>query len=393
MASELHSSTSPWIRSARWDSFWILSGFWLPLVFVLLPLSQAKPVILALTLGLWIAHRLSSVYLALCVREYRSVLAAKKGYFGGWPLAIFVLLMGYLFCPNTLLPLTQLERFLLLAFADYFFSLYHFAVQHYGVLSVYRSRLPHGQRDAGLLKWDFWACLSVSGVFSLVLDFLYGDFNFFGLLQTPVLLTDPVLIATIKGLLSLGVLLFWGLTLHTYLRKHQGRGRILYFSSLCLMSLVSFQLDPLLYFSLAQLQHWLVSLGLTAWMAGNSQSETETVPGFNHWYAFWGWVNRRVWGPLLVLVTLSLLLTPILEADYFIVHGLNPEALIVQGFLPNFRDSLWLRLFGGLAFFSSFIHYLYDRGVFRFSDPITRKAALGLLYSRDNRQKTPISMV
>lgn len=385
--------TSPWIRSARWDSFWILSGFWLPLLFVLLPLSQAKPVVLALTLGLWIAHRLSSVYLALCVREYRSVLAAKKGYFAGWPLAIFVLLMGYLFCPNSLLPLSQIERFLLLAFADYFFSLYHFAVQHYGVLSVYRSRLPHGQRDAALLKWDFWACLMVSGAFSLVLDFLYGDFNFFGLLQPPVLLTDPGLLAAIKAVLSLGVLLFWGLTLRIYLRKNQGRGRILYFSSLCAMSLVSFQIDPFLYFSLVQLQHWGVSLGLTSMMAGNSQSQTADAPRPNLWYAFWGWVNRRAWGPLLVLVTLSLLLTPILEADYFIVHGLNPEALVVQGFLPQFRDSLWLTLFGALAFFSSFLHYLYDRGVFRFSDSITRKAALGLLQPREKGLKTPINMV
>jgi hypothetical protein len=281
----------------------------------------------------------------------------------------------------------------LLAFADYFFSLYHFAVQHYGVLSVYRSRLPHGQRDEALLKWDFWACLMVSGVFSLVLDYFYGDFNLFRLFQGPSLVNNSATLAGFKALLSLGVLLFWGLTLRQYLRKNQGRGRILYFSSLCAMSLVSFQIDPFLYFSLVQLQHWLVSLGLTTWMASNSQPQIEEAQGFHLWYAFWGWVNRRVWGPLLVLVTLSLLLTPILEADYFIVHGLNSEALIVQSFLPNFRESLWLTFFGGLAFFSSFIHYLYDRGVFRFSDSITRKAALGLTCAKENRQKTPINMV
>lgn len=384
--------TSAWIHSPRWDSFWILSGFWLSLLFLCLPLTTAKPLVLTLTLALWIAHRLSSVYLALCVAEYRSVLRAKQGYFFGVPLVILGLLMAYLFCPPQILPLALLERFLLLALADYFFSLYHFAVQHYGVLSVYRGRLPHGQRDPALLKWDLGVCLMVSGLFTLVLDFLYGDLNPFGVFPTPADVFHGVPLGLVQICLSLGVLIFWGLTLRLYLRKKQGRGRMLYFSSLCLMSLVSFQLDPFLYFALVQIQHWLVALGLTSLMASQSQAESH-IKGVSlgarfiqSWYALWGQINRRAFAPLLVLILLSLGLTPLLEADYFILQGYQSVSLVMPGFLDPFRDSPWLTLFGGLAFFSSFLHYLYDRGVYRFSDPLTRQAALILLHGPS---KTP----
>ena len=84
-------------------------------------------------------------------------------------------------------------------------------------------------------------------------------------------------------------------------------------------------------------------------------------------------------GPLLVLVLLSIVLTPMLEADYFILHNFDTEILTVQGFLTRLQDTAWIYALGGLAIFSSYLHYIYDRGAFRFSDPLTRKVALPLL--------------
>jgi hypothetical protein len=370
-------NSSHWIRSHTWDSFWIMSGLWIPTLFLLLPLENAKPLIIAGTLLFWIGHRISSVYLAVCVGEYREVLQVKKRYFLAFPLCLLCLLAVFLLIPENVIGLSLFRRFIVLAFIDYFLSLYHFSSQHYGVLSVYRGRLLHGQKDSGLLRWDWWICIGVSGIFSIVLDYFNGQFYDFGIFENEPLISEPVLNGVRLGLTVL-VLLVWAMTMRKYALKRQGIARILYFSTLCYMTIVSFYLDPVLYFFVVQMQHWLVSLGLTTHMATNSRFEPHAQQNAS-WYRPWVWINARTLGPLLVLVALSICLTPILEADYFIQHSFDTETLTVQGFLVQFQDSAWIYVFGGLAMFSSFVHYIYDRGVFRFSDPLIRKAALPLL--------------
>jgi len=369
--------SSPWIRSRTWDGFWILSGFWIPTLFFFLPMDRAKPLLIVITLLFWIGHRISSLYLGFCVGEYREVLKAKQQYFLGFPLGLLFLLAVFLLIPERVLPLSLPGRFFLLLFLDYFLSLYHFSAQHYGVLSVYRGRLVHGQKDPGLLRWDWWTCIAVSGIFSIAMDFLNGELDDFPIFSHAPLISQSAINELRLGLTAM-VLLVGGLTLRKYLQKRQGPGRVLYFSSLCYLTILSFYLEPLLYFFVVQMQHWFVSLGLTTHMAANSRYEPR-AEHHSSWYRPWVWINGRAFGPLLVLVLLSVGLTPMLEADYFIRHGFDTETLTVQGFLVRFQDSAWIYVFGGLAIFSSFLHYIYDRGIFRFSDPLTRKAALPLL--------------
>jgi len=261
--------------------------------------------------------------------------------------------------------------------------LYHFSAQHYGVLSVYRGRLAHGQKDPGLLRWDWWICIGVSGIFSIAMDYLNGELHEFPLFEHAPLISRSAIDGLKLGLTAL-VLLMWGLTMRKYVQKQQGFARILYFSSLCYLTIVSFYLEPLLYFFVVQMQHWFVSLGLTTHMAGNSRFIPKGEPHAS-WYRPWAWINAKSFGPLLVLVLLSICLTPLLEADYFIFHRFDTETLTVQGFLVRFKDSAWIYIFGWLAIFSSFVHYIYDRGIFHFSDPVTRKAALPLLQSFGKR--------
>ncbi len=370
---------SPWIRSWRWDSFWMLSGFWLPGLFLLLPLAQAQLLLIPVILSLWIAHRFASFYLASCVVEYQSVLKTHSRYFLALPAVLLILVGCFLLAPESWLPLPRLWRVLLLASLDYFFSLYHFSVQHYGVLAVYRSRLPHGQRDPGLLRWDWWLCLSVSGLLAIVLDLAYGEFDPLRNLGIETLASPPSLLL-IKSGLCLALLLYWLNSMRLYLSRQQGLARSLYLSSLCFMTAISLFVNPILYFAIIQIQHWLVSLGLTTHMARNSNPLVTSDSGKgSQWYRSWNWVNARAWGPLLVLVAISLSLAPILEADYFIAHDFDQAVLTGQTFLLRFKDSIWIYIFATAAFFSAYVHYIYDRGVFHFSDPLTRQAALPLL--------------
>ena len=300
----------------------------------------------------------------------------------GFPLCLFCLLAGFLLIPESVIGISLLRRFVLLAFLDYFLSLYHFSVQHYGVLSVYRGRLTHGQIDRGLLRWDWWACICVSGIFSIAMDYLNGEFDDYGFFNHAPLLSQYSMTALKLGLTAL-VLSAWALTVRKYVRKKQGVARILYFSTLCYLTIVSFYLEPLLYFFTVQMQHWFVSLGLTSHMAANSRFKPDPEKN-SAWYRPWIWLNARPLGPLLVLAVLSICLTPILEADYFIIHKFDTEAVTVQGFLVQIQHSVWIYVFGCLAIFSSFLHYIFDRGVFRLSDNLTRKAALPLLMQAEN---------
>jgi hypothetical protein len=125
-ASEQRMNSSPWIRSRTWDGFWMMSGFWIPTLFLFLPLERAKPLVIALTLLFWMGHRIGSLYLGFCVGEYREVLQARRRYFLEFPLVLLGLLAAFLLAPQSVIPLSLTGRFVWLLFLDYFLSLYHF---------------------------------------------------------------------------------------------------------------------------------------------------------------------------------------------------------------------------------------------------------------------------
>src|SRR4030095_378327 len=200
------------------------AGFGIRPFFLLLPLAPAKPLVILLTLLFWIGHRISSLYLGFCVGEFREVLQARRRYFLGFPLYLLCLLAAFLLVPESGVPLSLPGRFVLLLFLDYFLSLYHFSAQHYGVLSVYRGRLAHGQKDPGLLRWDWWICIGVSGLFSIAMDFLNRELDDFPLFSHAPLISQPAMEGLRLGLTAL-VLLVWGLTLRKYLQKRQGLAR------------------------------------------------------------------------------------------------------------------------------------------------------------------------
>ena len=87
---------SHWIRSRTWDSFWLLSGFWIPTFILLLPIDKIKPLTVVVTLLFWMGHRISSLYLGFCVGEYREVLQARRHYFLSFPLVLLCLLAAFL---------------------------------------------------------------------------------------------------------------------------------------------------------------------------------------------------------------------------------------------------------------------------------------------------------
>ena len=133
-----------WIQGFGWDLFWIFPGIWLfPLVLFL---DDLDPIYAAGVFLFWIGHRVSSLYLGWFSPSYRPLLHDQRQRFIFIPLGVLLLTGFWLLLPESLLPLPFSLRILSLAMLDYFWGIYHFAAQHFGMLRLYRHLNP-GSED------------------------------------------------------------------------------------------------------------------------------------------------------------------------------------------------------------------------------------------------------
>jgi len=144
-------SSLPWVRGPLWDGFWILSALWLAPIVLFLAHGYSNPesspldlLYFGLTALFWIGHRLSSTYLAYCTEAYRPLLRDQPILFVALPILITAGCFALFLPADSALPWTREERLIGLAIVDYACVTYHFAAQHFGALSLYRSRAERG---------------------------------------------------------------------------------------------------------------------------------------------------------------------------------------------------------------------------------------------------------
>lgn len=373
----------PWLRSPAWDGFWLLAGLWALAAAVLLEGTAAfGRLALALTLAFWIAHRLASAYLALCHGAYRRMVASHPAKFLGVPAAVLAGVTGVLLAPESLLPLPVGHRVLALAAVDLCWEGWHFAIQHYGVVSVYRLRA--GQGAAAPAKAAEKAfCLAAGGglVFAAAAYHLAPRHLF--PLWTPWA-ASALAAAGLAGMLA------------RELREARPSGpKLLYLASVALPGAAAFHFDSLApTLVVVPVQHWLAALGISLHMAA-APPGAEPAPSL--WYRAWGWVNGRPWRVLPVLGAASAALAPVMKLAQAHKAGLAgalarlpeaPAAAAVRPLwdLPVFSGLAWIldhslaaRLLLAVGFSTAFAHYLMDRWLFKLSDPEARRVALPLL--------------
>src|SRR5438045_6811059 len=172
--------SSAWVRGPVWDGFWMLSALWLAPIVLLLVHGYSNPesspldlLYFGLTALFWIGHRLSSTYLAYCTEAYRPLLRAQPVRFVVIPLLVTVGCFALFLPADTALPWTREERLIGLAILDYACVTYHFAAQHFGALSLYRSRAERGW-CVQTRRLDRFFALTVGGVLVFVADILAG---------------------------------------------------------------------------------------------------------------------------------------------------------------------------------------------------------------------------
>ena len=173
-------SSLPWVRGPLWDGFWILSALWLAPIVLLLAHGYSNPesspldlLYFGLTALFWIGHRFSSTYLAYCTEAYRPLLREQPIRFIALPIFITAGCFALFLPADSALPWTREERLIGLAIIDYACVTYHFAAQHFGALSLYRSRADRGS-CIQTRRFDRFFALTAGGVLVFVADILAG---------------------------------------------------------------------------------------------------------------------------------------------------------------------------------------------------------------------------
>ena len=375
-----------WIKSPAWDLVWVLNALWLaPLVFLLAQGHEdvrASPVdglFFALVVPLWFGHRVSSAWLAYATPAYRPLLATQRLRFVVAPLAIAGVCFALLLAPESALPMPLTERVVWFAILDYLLVSYHFAAQHFGLLSLYRARAGRPS-DAITRRLDRWFALVVGGGFVVLANALAGSIAFQDRWIDPMLGAGVAdgFARTLRDGAVVIVVILTALMLRFELRSQRpSLPRVAYVLGVSAMVLFAFLArDPFLFFVLWSVQHWSAAMGLAS-LAASGEGNASGA----RWQRLLAPINRRGWAVLLVLAVVSTLLLPVLE-----VEAVSDEYIYADRIFGNaawwLRSSPFVPALLALGFASGFIHYLLDRAAFRFSSPEVRRAARGLLQSR-----------
>ncbi len=384
------STPTRWIKSPAWDLVWVLNALWLaPLVLLLaqghdhVRTSPVDGLFFVLTVPLWFGHRVSSAWLAYATPAYRPLLATQRLRFVVAPLAVAVACFVLLLAPESVLPMPLTERVVGFAILDYLLVSYHFAAQHFGLLSLYRARAGRAS-DPITRRLDRWFALVVGGGFVVLAQAVAGTIAYQDRWIDPLLGAGGT--EALARVLSDGCIVFVvvlaALMLRVELRSQRtSLPRMAYVLGVSAMVLFAFiARDPFLFIVLWSVQHWSAAMGLTS-LAASGGAE---APGA-HWQRLLAPINRRGWAVLLVLAAVSTLLLPVME-----VEAVSSEYVYADRIFGNaawwLRSSPFVPALLALGFASGFIHYLLDRAAFRFSSPDVRQAARGLLQSRSFRQ-------
>jgi len=379
----MRKCSSAWVRGPLWDGFWMLSALWLAPIVLLLAQGYSNPesspldlLYFGLTALFWIGHRLSSTYLAYCTEAYRPLLQAQPIRFVALPVLITAGCFALFLPADSALPWTREERLIGLAIIDYACVTYHFAAQHFGALSLYRSRADRGS-CIQTRRWDRFFALTAGGVLVFVADILAGAVAY---QDQWVDRWFPAWIVSaengIRGGAMLALFAITAIVLVAELRTPQwSLPRIFYIVGLAVM--VGLALRPrslFLFLMIWTSQHWILATGLAS-----QTPSAEPTPTTGIVRRFLHRLNVRPWAVVLLLMLLSLMLLPVFEVEANRETGTYYGDRIFGALATQLRTSTWLSVLLALGFATGFIHYLLDRSVYRMSDPQVRAAARGLV--------------
>jgi hypothetical protein len=379
---------SPWVRSPGWDGFWLLGALWLTPIALWLSRGHADPeespldlFYCGLTALFWIGHRLSSVHLAYCTEAYRPLVRAQPVRFVVVPALVTGACFAIFLPADAALPWTRAERLVAVAILDYLLVTQHFAAQHFGALSLYRTRAGR----AGSVRArnvDRLFALGVGGALVVLADVLAGAVAYQDQWVDRWLLPAWV-VSSEEGIRTGATVVLLAATaamLVAELRAPRwSLPRMLYVLGMATMVALALRSrSPFLFLVIWTSQHWILATGLAAQAPAAEPAPVRGV-GRRALHAF----NVRPWALVLLLMLSSIALLPLFDVEGSRLEGTYYADRIFGALAAGLRTSAWIPALLALGFATGFVHYLLDRSVYRLSDPRVRAAARGLLTAAD----------
>ena len=374
-----------WVHGRAWDGVWLHSALWLAPLGFLLAYGYEDPgqspldlLVFGLTALFWIGHRLGSAWLAYATTAYRPLLRADPLRFVIIPIAIGAGCFAILLPGDDAMAFARGDRVLALAMVDFVLVTYHFAAQHFGVLSLYRIRSGR-TADARTRSLDRFFALGVGGALVVVAEALART-SLFQDVWVGSWLEPEWIDGAADTLRAVATVVVIALT--TVLLVAEARApsaslpRALYVIGVTAMVLCGLHTDrPMLFVAVWSAQHWLAATALATRVA---RLEPTPPPASLLWRALHA-VNRRPWALLLVLGLISIWLLPVMEVEAVGSDGTYYGDRIFGTLAVALRTSEWVPALLALGFTTGFLHYWLDRAVYRLSHPGVRAAARGLL--------------
>ncbi len=356
----------------------------------------------------WIGHRLTTTYVAYCQEAYRDHLSSHRTRFLVVPVLVLVGVFTLVCVPESLLPVPILYRLLPLAVLDFIWEFYHFTMQHYGVVSVYRIRAGQDPGAVNDKRREKFFCYFAFGSM-IPLALVYHSLKSTALPATDTqaaMVSLPFVnmllpIWTLQVLRVAGIVGALGMTVYTVVPELRSAKaslpKALYMVSVGVPVALAFVYDsmgPALL--ILAVQHWMVSVGLTSHMAAGRAPVTKEP---NAWYGFWNIFNRSPWAVMALMCVGSAILAPVMEfADVerrFVTSAVRASfdpasatrtyiywgAQYLDWFSVIGRDTV-TSLFIATGFAFGYIHYLMDRAIYRFSDASTRRQTGPLIFQK-----------
>jgi len=352
-------------------ALWLSHGYFNP------ESSPLDVLYFGLTALFWIGHRLCSTWLAYCTEAYRPLLRSEPVRFVAIPLLVTTACFAVFLPDDAAYPWTRTERFVGMAIVDYVFVTYHFAAQHFGALSLYRTRAERA-RCVYTRRLDRIFALGAGGVLVFLSDVLAGSAAYQGLWldhwHIPAWLKSNQGSIRAVALLMLFVATSFMLAAEARATR-RSLPRVLYILGLAAMVAIALQPRSLfLFLVIWTSQHWILATGLASRTPGGAP-----VPASGTVRRVLHAINARPWALLLVLMAASVILLPVFEVEASFDGGTYYGDRIFGAFAEGLRSSVWVPALVATGFATGFVHYLLDRNVFRMSDPRVRAAAGGLL--------------
>jgi hypothetical protein len=356
------------MQSPLWDSFWVFAGLWAPILFfALTAMGWNRPFVFLFTgfaLFVGTMHRIlpigmvmtSSIFKEARSRDPKRYLYQPLGAVGATALAVGV---GFF--------VEQKVSLALISCVFVAWTIWHFTAQHFGVMSMYRSRIGQSREQERFVDRSFCLVIGIG-------------------LQSAVWLAKGVNMGAFQSLLpwssaaetmgASAAALAAGLTL-AYLgyearKSNRSIPKLIYSVTVGLQPIAAWVLKPELAFVsfvlLYSFPHHMIEVGF--------QSRIQR----NHWRSTGETWKNFLWpaGFLVVLALSHLLLRfyPQIEKIYFdawfVLDNLNAAELPGFAMAATFILSL------------DFLHYIFGAYIYNFRNPDARNLVAPFLLARSD---------